>query len=131
MENKNIDPPKKRNAKLLIARIFSSVFALLYTLALGPKLIGRYFNLEDTLSGETWEEWVMELTFYIFMMGFVFSWWKKCAGGIIIIIASVLQMAPFLIIDGNWGSLIFGVPILISGSLFLWVCFDNKKSLSN
>jgi len=115
---------RRKKITLLIARIFVIAVALFFSLAIVPKLMGQYF---DALQGEGlrnggWEGWVMEITYYVFIIGFVFSWWKKCIAAILLLLASVIQMGPFLIIDGNLGSLIFGIPILISGVLFLIVC---------
>jgi len=124
MESQDNTHSQKRNTILIIARIFISLLALFFLLAFGPKLIGQYFGPADAepLSDGTWQGWVMEITFYVFFIGFIFSWWKKCIGGILILLAAVIQMGPFLIIDGNMGSLIFGVPLLISGVFFLVVC---------
>ena len=124
MENQNIVEPKKSKTLLIIARIFVSAVAIFMSLAILPKLLAQYFDAfqGEGLSDGTWEGWTMEITYYVFMIGFTFSWWKKCTGGIILTIASIIQMGPFLIIDGNIGSLIFGVPILIAGVLFMAVC---------
>lgn len=121
MDNTASVKTNNRKVWLNLAYIFTSLLVLFFTLALGPKLIDEY--LEIIISGAAkvyiWEGLVMEFTYYIFIIGFVISWWKKCIGGIIILLASVFQMAPFLIIDGNLGSLIFGIPLLISGILFI------------
>lgn len=122
MEDQDVVHPRKAKALLIVARIFASILALFFLLAIGPKFIGQYFTEGEGLSDGGWEGWVMEITFYVFVIGFAFSWWKKCTGGIILIIASIIQMGPFLIIDGNLGSLIFGVPLLISGVLFIMDC---------
>lgn len=121
--------PSKKNTKLIIARVFTSIVALFFILALVPKLIAEY---ADAIKGEPlfeggWEGIVMELTFYVFIIGYIFSWWKKCTGGILILLASIIQMGPFLIIDGNLGSLIFGIPLLVAGVLFLVICRYQAK----
>jgi len=115
---------KTKNQKivLLIARIFAALLALFFLVAFGPKLIGQYFTGGEGISNGGWEGWVMELTFYIFLIGYIFSWWRQCVAGVIFIFASVVQMGPFLIIDGNLGSLIFGIPLLLAGVLFLVAC---------
>ena len=73
----------------------------------------------STLYSDTWEVMVMTWTYFTFTVGFALSWFKKFAAAIIILFAAVLQMAPFLIIDGNFGSLIFGLPLLVIGILLL------------
>lgn len=113
-----------RKGWIVTAYVFTSMAAIFFTFALGPKLIDEYISIliGDTVKNYGWEGLVMELTYYIFIIGFIFSWWKRCTGGIIILVASLVQMAPFLIIDGNTGSLIFGIPLLISGGLLTFAC---------
>lgn len=124
MENQDGLLSKKMKVLLIITRVFVSLLALFFSFAIVPKIIPQYFNAAtgEPLSNGSWEGMVMELTFYVFIIGFVFSWWKKCMGGVLILLASIIQMAPFLIIDGNLGSLIFGIPLLVSGVLFLIIC---------
>jgi hypothetical protein len=137
MEGTSLTPAKKKNSLLLAARIFATLLALFFSLALLPKLVGQYI---DTINGKPlfeepgwegiaagWEGLVMELTYYVFMTGFIFSWWKKCTGGILMICAGLIQMLPFLIIDGNMGSLIFGIPMLIAGTLLLVACKGDSR----
>lgn len=106
-----------------MARVFASVLALFYFVAFVPKLIDQYFikGSDLAVSEGSWEGWIMELTFWIFTIGYVTSWFRKFAGGIILILSSLVQMLPFLIIQGIFGSLIFGLPTLIAGVLFV-VC---------
>ena len=40
-------------------------------------------------------------------------------------VAILPKIAPFLIIDGNLGSLIFGIPLFVVGCLFLIICLHN------
>ena len=99
-------------------------------MALGPKIVGEII---DAFHGEPlydgWGGFVMELTFIVFITGYIFSWWRICTGGIIIFLASIIQMAPFLIIEGNFGSLIFGIPLLVVGVTFLLVCRNRGKNI--
>jgi|GEM_PF-1239666 len=123
MKNQIDTSSRKSNALLLVAQIFASLLALFFLLAFVPKLIDEYVQ---AFTGEKpffdgWEGLIMEATFYLYIIGYLFSWWKKCTGGIIILVASAVQMGPFLIIEGNLGSLIFGIPMLIAGILFLLV----------
>lgn len=130
METQISNHPEKSNTLLLITRLFSTTLALLFLFAFAPKLINEYskaFTGEKPLFGSGWEGIVMEMTIYVFLTGFIFSWWKKCTGGILILLASLIQMGPFLIIDGNLGSLIFGIPLLVSGVLFLIVWKKDTK----
>jgi hypothetical protein len=115
--------PKRKDLFLLIIRILASLLAIFFILAYVPKLVGEVL---DVFKGEPiykgWEGLVMETTFFVFLAGYVISWWRKCWGGLIIVLASLIQMGPFLIIQGNLGSLIFGVPLFVVGALFLILC---------
>ena len=116
-------PSKKSGTQLLIARIFASVLAFLFIIIFVPKLIGEIIDAYDGKAFfDGWQGIVMEVTFFVFIAGYIMTWWKKCTGGIIIILASLIQMLPFLIIEGNTGSLIFGIPLLVSGVLFVSLC---------
>lgn len=116
-------PGKKSRTQLLIARIFASVLAFLFVIIFVPKLVGEIIDAYDGKAFfDGWQGIVMEVTFFVFIAGYIVTWWKKCTGGIIIILASLIQMLPFLIIEGNTGSLIFGIPLLVSGVLFVSFC---------
>ncbi len=123
MENNNNISAKRTKVLLIITRVLASLLALFFISAFGPKI---FDGITDIFRGEEgWEGIVMMLTFLVFIVGFILSWWKKCWGGIIILLASIIQMAPFLIIEGNLGSLIFGVPLFVVGALFLLVCLQK------
>jgi hypothetical protein len=123
MEKTNQLYSKDMRTLLIAARVIASVLALFFIVAFVPKLIQEIIDVtqgKDAFNG--WEGIVMELTFLVFIIGYIISWWRVCQGGIIILLASIVQMGPFLIIDGNLGSLIFGVPLLVSGVLFIILC---------
>jgi len=123
MENEHNQLEIRKKVLLIVTRILASLLALFFLLAFGPKF---FEGIAQIYSGEEgWEGTVMMITFLVFIAGFILSWWKKCTGGAIILLASIIQMAPFLIIDGNLGSLIFGAPMFIVGALFLLVCLQK------
>jgi len=123
MENTNHPQETRKKALLIVTRILASLLAMFFIATFGPKIFEGI--IEIYRGEEGWEGIVMMLTFLVFIVGFILSWWKKCWGGIIILLASIIQMAPFLIIDGNLGSLIFGVPLFVVGALFLLVCLQK------
>ncbi len=125
MENQKTKTPG--NKFFLFTYIFSTIIFLFYSLSYLPKLAGDIMEEGfSTLYSDTWEVLVMTWTYFAFTVGFALSWFKKFAAAIIILFAAVLQMAPFLIIDGNFGSLIFGVPLLVIGILLLVL---NKQQI--
>ena len=117
----------KNKMQLLIARIFVSFVFLFFSFAIVPKIIGQFLESlsDEGLADVGWEGMIMQLTYFVFLIGFLATWWRKCVGGIIILVSSIIQMGPFIIIDGNFGSLIFGIPLLISAILFLAFCRLN------
>ena len=123
MENTNHPQETRKKALLIVTRILASLLAMFFMATFGPKIFEGI--IEIYRGEEGWEGIVMMLTFLVFIVGFILSWWKKCWGGIIILLASIIQMGPFLIIDGNLGSLIFGVPLFVVGALFLLVCLQK------
>jgi hypothetical protein len=119
MKNQNHPAKKKVFTLLFFARILATVVAFLFSIAFVPKLIMEIINAfhgEPLIEG--WEGLVMELTYIVFITGYIITWWRKCIGGLVLILAGFVQMGPFLIIDGNLGSLIFGIPILIGSLIF-------------
>ncbi len=121
MENVHVVQEKRKKVLLVATRVLASLLVLFFLLAFGPKF---FKGITDIYGGEEgWEGIVMMVTFLVFIAGFIISWWKKCLGGVIILLASIIQMAPFLIIDGNLGSFIFGIPLFVVGCLFLLFCF--------
>lgn len=128
MENNGISQTRKTRLLLISTRVLATSLAIFFSIAFLPKMVQEVmecFKGEFFQAG--WEGLVMELTYFVFMVGFVISWWKKCLGGIIILLASIIQMAPFLIIDGNLGSLIFGLPMFIIGCLFVIFCIHKPS----
>ncbi len=118
MENQKTKTP--RSKLFLFTYIFSTIIFLFYSLSYLPKLVGDIMDEGfSTLYSNTWEVLVMTWTYFTFTVGFALSWFKKFVAAIIILFAAVLQMAPFLIIDANFGSLIFGLPLLTIGILLL------------
>ena len=122
MESKGVEHVNGSRTILIITYSFTSLAALFFIIAFVPKLIDEYMGIitgNPNVNFSGWEGIVMELTFYIFIIGYIISLKRSAVGGIIILVGSLVQMGPFLIIDGNMGSLIFGVPMVICGVLLL------------
>ena len=120
MDNPEIKVKEKSKALRITAYALVSALFLFISIALVPKIIMDISEKGfSVLYNDTWEVLVMYWTYIVFTIGFAIVWKNKLIGGIIILLASILQMAPFLIIDLNFGSLIFGLPMLVSAILFL------------
>ncbi len=123
MDNTDNISAKRKKVLLMTTRVLASLLALFFIVSFGPKF---FDGISDIYRGEeSWGGIVMMLTFLVFIVGFILSWWKKCTGGALILLASIIQMIPFLIIECNLGSLIFGVPLFVVGALFLLVCLQK------
>jgi len=121
----------KQRSKALITTtyIFVTLLFFFFSFALIPKIVGDLLeNGFSVFYTGGWEGLVMLWTYIVFFIGFVIVWKNKAIGGLVIVLSSLLQMGPFLIIDLNLGSLIFGLPLLISGILF---CFLSRCSQNN
>lgn len=69
--------------------------------------------------GRAWEGWIMVATGVLFLIGFVIGWWNQFYAGVIILVAALIVGLPFALI-GNWGGLIFAIPLmLVSGLYFI------------
>lgn len=120
MNNSETKPKKESKALRITTYTLVTLLFLFFSFALVPKIIDAV--AEDGFSifySGGWEGLIMIWTYIVFLIGFAIVWKNKLIGGIIILLASILQMGPFLIMDLNFGSLIFGLPMLVSSVLFL------------
>ncbi len=114
-----IESKRKLKRLKITANVLVILLFIFMSLALVPKIIGDISkNGISTFYDETWQVMVMYWTYIVFAIGVAIVWKHKLIGSIIILLASLLQMLPFLIIDLNFGSLIFGLPMFVSGLLF-------------
>jgi len=63
----------------------------------------------------------MTAMFLVYMIGYAIGWWWTLWGGIVILLAGVLVCVPFILIEGNYGSLVLGIPQFVVGILYIWV----------
>ena len=111
--------PRLRRIRTLTL-ILGTILAVFFILAFVPKLIMSMGETQATSPlGGNWEGQVMTAVFLIYMVGYGIGWWKRLWGGILMLLAAVVQMGPFIIIASNFGSLIFGIPILVVGILYI------------
>lgn len=126
MADRKSDPKMFRKAVL----ICGSILALFFLLAFVPKIIS---DLLDTVpeppDGREWEGQVMYAMFITFMAGYTIGWWRSLWGGVLIILAAMLVSIPFAL-DGNYGSLIFGVPQCVIGTLYVVLHWLEKRGRS-
>jgi hypothetical protein len=57
--------------------------------------------------------------FLLYMIGYAIGWWRSLWGGMIITLAALVVSVPFIVLQGHFNSLIFGLPILVVGVLYL------------
>ncbi len=69
----------------------------------------------------------MTLVAFIFLLGYFISWKNEGIGGILMILAGLFVSLPLIIIQGNAGSVMFGIPLTASGLLYILYWFDKRK----
>lgn len=110
---------KVKNIRIVVLTI-GTLLALLFLLAFVPKII---INASDTVHtpnpGREWEGQVMLAMFITYLVGYALAWFWRLWGGLIIIIASLVVSGPFILLDENYASLIFGIPLFIVGLLYI------------
>jgi hypothetical protein len=112
----------------IVVFTLGTLIALLFLLAFVPKLISELLGDSPQIqSGREWEGHVMTAMFLTFIVGYSIGWWRILWGGIIILLAAFIVTIPFIILQNNYGSLIFGIPQLVIGLLFLLLYWFEKR----
>jgi hypothetical protein len=103
----------------VIAFAFATILALFFLLVFVPKIISVLNGTARELPpGQQWEGHIMIAMFVVFMLGYIIGWWRPLWGGRMMIAAALLVSVP-LSLQGNLGSLIFGIPQFAIGSLYV------------
>jgi hypothetical protein len=115
----------------LIVLISGTLLALLFLLAFVPKmLINSSDKVHTPDPSREWEGQVMLAMFITYLIGYALGWLWRLWGGIIIIIAALVVSIPFILLDENYGSLIFGIPQFVVGVLYI-LLYRFEKSGNN
>ena len=109
-----------------------SLLALFFLLAFFPKIISVFLGTARELpAGRQWEGQVMIAMVATFMAGYAIGWWRPLWGGLLMIVAALLVSGPF-VLQGNYGSLIFGIPQFVIGVLYILLSrLEKRKSIEN
>lgn len=105
-----------------IARGTGTLLAALFLLAFLPKIISLLSGTSSPMgavAGREWEGQIMAAVFLMYLAGYAIGWWRSLWGGIVIILSALLVSVPFIVIQGHFNSLIFGLPIFIVGVLYV------------
>ena len=120
---------KNINSLLLASRITGSIIAGSFGLFGISHIIQAIYRDESYLPmNDPWQGVVMTTAILLVMAGYLISWKKEGIGGIIMIIAGLSVCLPFIIILGNFGALLFGLPLTIAGLLYVIYWNDMSKS---
>jgi hypothetical protein len=110
---------KKYHPILITAIVLGTLLLFVLLLAFLPKIYDSYILRGESLAADGWEGLTIIGMFIGYVIGYVVVWFNRLIGGVIFLITAVAEMSIFLIVDGNTGSLIFGLPILLVGILFI------------
>ena len=130
MENEEITRDYERKAMRNVARGISSVvagFILLFA-------VGQW--IQELSAGRLTQGWRLSTTgmavyCLLIAVGSGIGWWRENIGGTILVIAGLgmlLAMFIFLAPQDYWMSLIFSLPFLLSGILYLRYWKRSKPS---
>ncbi len=109
-------PPKGLRVTALVC---GTVLALFFLLVFAPKVVSVLGGSAPELPpGTQWEGHIMIAMFGVFMLGYLIGWWRSLWGGLMMIAAALLVSLPFAL-QGNYGSLIFGIPQFVVGMLYV------------
>lgn len=130
MENEEIIRDYERKAMRNVARVISSVVAGFILLI----AVGEW--IEELSAGRLTQEWRLSTTgmavyFLLIAVGSGIGWWRENIGGTILIIAGLgMLLAIFIFLPPHdyWVSLIFCLPFLLSGILYL-IYWKRSKSV--
>jgi len=119
---------KKANGLLIASRILGSIVTGLFSLFLIPTMIEGITREESYLPKENpWEGVLMTAGTILLIAGYIISWKKEGLGGSLMILAGLTVSLPFIILSGNYGSLIFAIPFIASGLLYVIYWTDLRK----
>jgi hypothetical protein len=127
---KNQDPNRKKaNGLLWGSRIFASVVIVFFGLFAIPDIINGIVREGHYLpQNNKWEGVIITIWFCLLASGYILSWIKEGPGGIIMFLAGLTVLIPF-IIKNNFGSFLFAIPSMAAGFLFIiyWRNLRRKK----
>ena len=104
----------------MLARGVGTLLAVFLLVAFLPKILSKLVEGSHVFpQGREWEGQAMLAMFLIYLIGYAISWWRPLWGGIFICLSAAAVSAPFIIIDGHYNSLMFGVPLFIVGVFYL------------
>ena len=110
-----------------IARVISTlVMAFIILMVIGSVFTGKEHRRAPW---PTLEDIIMTIFFLVMLTGVVIAWFREGTGGTILTVAGLVATALLLIRmtpDDYWIIMIFGVPFLFSGILFL-VCWRRSS----
>ena len=95
---------------------FGTIFALFILLCL---IAGIAYAIEGTGGAQEWEAYLIAASFLGSMTGYAVGWFHRLWGGTIITLSGLLISLPFILIQSNYGILLFGLPMLGTGVLYL------------
>lgn len=111
----------------IVVLSLGSLLAGILLFAFVPKLFSRSTS---TSPAAEWEGRVMIAMFVTFLLGYAVGWWRLLWGGLLILLAALL-VSVLLSVNGNFGGLIFGIPLFFLGALYLLLYWSERRASGN
>jgi hypothetical protein len=105
-----------------LTRGTGTLLAIFFLFAFLPKIFSLLSGTSSpvgAVAGREWEGQIITAMFLIYLAGYAIGWWRSLWGGIVIILAALVVSVPFLVVQGHFNSIIFGLPIFIVGVLYV------------
>jgi hypothetical protein len=114
---------------LLASRITGSVVTGLFSLIIIPYVIEGITREESHLpENNPWEGVLLTVGTCLLIIGYIISWKSAGIGGLLMVLAGLTVCVPFILIQGNMVSLIFGLPFTVAGLQYIIYWNDLRKS---
>ena len=131
MEDANPKPSNSLKTTRLILRIFAALITLFYLLAFVPKFIQTLLgDASESPPDASWEGNMVTASFLVYVLGYIFSWWRGLVGGIIMALAGAIMFTTHIMASSGelelLPFLVFSCPMILAGILF--IIFWWKKS---
>ena len=120
----------KRYSKdfLVVGRSIGSIIAVPFAFFAIADVISTINNSEGNFMQDmNYEGIIMTIVIFLFLAGYIISWINEGIGGSFMILAGLVISIPLIIIDRNIGTLIFAIPFIGTGAMYVTYWKSKRK----